>query len=99
MNVSVQTLQKNPNNLILTASLLQYNNFGKWRLICCASKISHLLSLPQTQKANSETFELQKDVIDSRVGVAGQQHAETACMQDSNLGRKVTFGLTASIKY
>lgn len=53
------------------------------------SKISHLLSLTQTQKTNSETFKLQKDVINSRVGVAGQQHTKTTSMQDTNLRRKV----------
>lgn len=53
------------------------------------SKISHLLSLTQTQKTNSETFKLQKDVINSRVGVAGQQHTKITSMQDTNLRRRV----------
>lgn len=48
----------------------------------------HLLSLPETQESNTETPEFQQDVVDSRVGVAGQQHAETTCVKDANLRAK-----------
>lgn len=31
----------------------------------------YLLSVPETQKANTETFEFQQDVVNSRMRVAG----------------------------
>lgn len=49
----------------------------------------HLLSLAQAQKADPEAFELQQDVVHSRVGVAGQQHAESTGMQDTDLSTAV----------
>lgn len=45
----------------------------------------HLLSLAETQKPNPETLQLQQDVVNSRVGVAGQQHTEAAGVKDANL--------------
>lgn len=45
----------------------------------------HLLSLPETQESHTEALEFQQDVVDSRVCVAGQQHAETAGVKDANL--------------
>lgn len=45
----------------------------------------HLLSLPQTQKSNPEPLQLQQDVVDGRMRVAGQQHAKTTSMEDADL--------------
>lgn len=46
----------------------------------------HLLSLPETQESHTEALEFQQDVVDGRVCVAGQQHAEPAGVKDANLG-------------
>lgn len=73
------------NQLYLTAQKESLSQYKKKCGHLTPSKISHLLSLTQTQKTNSETFKLQKDVINSRVGVAGQQHTKTTRMQDTNL--------------
>lgn len=47
----------------------------------------HLLSLAEAQKADAESLQLQQDVVDSRVGVAGQQHTEPTGVKDANLKR------------
>ncbi len=52
------------------------------------STIAHLLPLPKTQKPNPETLQLQQDVVNSRVGVAGQQHTEATSVKDANLKEK-----------
>ena len=46
---------------------------------------THLLSLAQTQEPDTETLEFQQDVVNSRVSVAGQQHAEPARVKDADL--------------
>lgn len=43
------------------------------------------MSLPKTQKPNPETLQLQQDVVNSGVCVAGQQHAEPTGVKDANL--------------
>lgn len=43
------------------------------------------MSLPKTQESNPETLQLQQDVVNSRVCVAGQQHTEPTRVKDANL--------------
>lgn len=43
------------------------------------------MSLPKAQKSNPETLQLQQDVVNSRVCVAGQQHTEPTGVKDANL--------------
>lgn len=50
--------------------------------------VADLLSLSQTQKANPETFELQQDVVNSRVSVTGQQHTKPTRVQNPDLQNK-----------
>lgn len=54
--------------------------------MCGIQAGTHLLPLAETQESDPETLELQQDVVDSGVRVAGQQHAETARVEDANLG-------------
>lgn len=46
--------------------------------------------MSQTQKANPETFKLKQDVVHSRVGVTGQQHAKPTGVQNTNLNKVFT---------
>lgn len=47
--------------------------------------IAHLLSLPKTQKPDTEALEFKQDVVNSRMCVAGEQHTEATCVKDANL--------------
>lgn len=55
---------------------------GAW---CGIQTGTHLLALAEAQEPDPEPLEFQQDVVDGRVGVAGQQHAEPAGVEDANL--------------
>lgn len=48
----------------------------------------HFLSSAQTQEADLKLFQLQQDVVHSRVCVTGQQHTEATGVQNTHLRDK-----------